>query len=299
MIIEKLINSKTQTVIFFFIVSIIYLLVPLLKLFELNSETIKIFDLIFSSATLFFSSLYLTNIIFEKSIIKKNNIVLPIVFLALCMPLVNFNFLMIGNLILLISLNEVFNLYQKTNPFTNLFNCSFAISACMLIFNYYFGLFYILVPFSLYIFGNNSWRSYFVSIIGLLCPIILFYFLKFNGINLNYEKQHGISFLNIHELKYWIILFFILCFFSTVELVVWINKKSSKSRRCFYVIFLYLIISTSIFLFSRDSDFLLFSIAPISIIISNFFIYSRFRFISNLLLITLILNSLYNRFLII
>ena len=299
MIIEKLINSKTQTVIFFFIVSIIYLLLPLLKLFELNSETIKIFNLIFSSATLFFSSLYLTNIIFEKSIIKKNNIVLPIVFLALCMPLVNFNFLMIGNLILLISLNEVFNLYQKTNPFTNLFNCSFAISACMLIFNYYFGLFYILVPFSLYIFGNNSWRSYFVSIIGLLCPIILFYFLKFNGINLNYEKQHGISFLNIHELKYWIILFFILCFFSTVELVVWINKKSSKSRRCFYVIFLYLIISTSIFLFSRDSDFLLFSIAPISIIISNFFIYSRFRFISNLLLITFILNSLYNRFLII
>ena len=299
MIIEKLINSKTQTVIFFFIVSIIYLLLPLLKLFELNSETIKIFNLIFSSATLFFSSLYLTNIIFEKSIIKKNNIVVPIVFLALCMPLVNFNFLMIGNLILLISLNEVFNLYQKTNPFTNLFNCSFAISACMLIFNYYFGLFYILVPFSLYIFGNNSWRSYFVSIIGLLCPIILFYFLKFNGININYEKQHGISFLNIHELKYWIILFFILCFFSTVELVVWINKKSSKSRRCFYVIFLYLIISTSIFLFSRDSDFLLFSIAPISIIISNFFIYSRFRFISNLLLITFILNSLYNRFLII
>ena len=299
MIIEKLINSKTQTVIFFFIVSIIYLLLPLLKLFELNSETIKIFNLIFSSATLFFSSLYLTNIIFEKSIIKKNNIVVPIVFLALCMPLVNFNFLMIGNLILLISLNEVFNLYQKTNPFTNLFNCSFAISACMLIFNYYFGLFYILVPFSLYIFGNNSWRSYFVSIIGLLCPIILFYFLKFNGINLNYEKQHGISFLNIHELKYWIILFFILCFFSTVELIVWINKKSSKSRRCFYIIFLYLVISISIFLFSRDSDFLLFSIAPISIIISNFFIYSRFRFISNLLLITFILNSLYNRFLII
>ena len=299
MIIEKLINSKTQTVIFFFIVSIIYLLLPLLKLFELNSETIKIFNLIFSSATLFFSSLYLTNIIFEKSIIKKNNIVVPIVFLTLCMPLVNFNFLMIGNLILLISLNEVFNLYQKTNPFTNLFNCSFAISACMLIFNYYFGLFYILVPFSLYIFGNNSWRSYFVSIIGLLCPIILFYFLKFNGINLNYEKQLGISFLSIHELKYWIILFFILCFFSTVELIVWINKKSSKSRRCFYVIFLYLVISISIFLFSRDSDFLLFSIAPISIIISNFFIYSRFRFISNLLLITFILNSLYNRFLII
>ncbi len=299
MIIEKLINSKTQTVIFFFIVSIIYLLLPLLKLFELNSETIKIFNLIFSSATLFFSSLYLTNIIFEKSIIKKNNIVVPIVFLALCMPLVNFNFLMIGNLILLISLNEVFNLYQKTNPFTNLFNCSFAISASMLIFNYYFGLFYILVPFSLYIFGNNSWRSYFVSIIGLLCPIILFYFLEFNGIYLNYEKQHEVSFLNMHELKYWIILFFILCFFSTVELIVWINKKSSKSRRCFYVIFLYLVISISIFLFSRDSDFLLFSIAPISIIISNFFIYSRFRFISNLLLITFILNSLYNRFLII
>ena len=299
MIIEKLINSKTQTVIFFFIVSIIYLLLPLLKLFELNSETIRTFNLIFSSATLFFSSLYLTNIIFEKSIIKKNNIVVPIVFLTLCMPIVNFNFLMIGNLILLISLNEVFNLYQKTNPFTNLFNCSFAISACMLIFNYYFGLFYIIVPFSLYIFGNNSWRSYFVSIIGLLCPIILFYFLKFNGINLNYEKQLGISFLSINELKYWIILFFILCFFSTIELIVWINKKSSKSRRCFYVIFLYLIISTSIFLFSRDSDFLLFSIAPISIIISNFFIYSRFRFISNLLLITFMLNSLYNRFLII
>ena len=299
MIIEKLINSKTQTVIFFFIVSIIYLLLPLLKLFELNSETIKIFNLIFSSATLFFSSLYLTNIIFEKSIIKKNNIVVPIVFLALCMPLVNFNFLMIGNLILLISLNEVFNLYQKTNPFTNLFNCSFAISACMLIFNYYFGLFYILVPLSLYIFGNNSWRSYIVSIIGLLCPIIIFNFLKFNGIYLNFENQQGTNLLNIHELKYWIILFFIICFFSTVELLVWINKKSSKSRRCFYIIFLYLVISISIFLFSGDSDFLLFSIAPISIIISNFFIYSRFRFISNLLLITFILNSLYNRFLII
>ena len=299
MIIEKLINSKTQTVIFFFIVSIIYLLLPLSKLSELNSETIKIFNLIFSSATLFFSSLYLTNIIFEKSIIKKNNIVVPIVFLALCMPVVDFNFLMIGNLILIISLNEVFNLYQKNNPFTNLFNCSFAISACTLIFNYYFGLFYILVPLSLYIFGNNSWRSYFVSIIGLLCPIIIFYFLKFNGIYLNFEKQYVTNILKIHELKYWIILFFIICFFSTVELFVWINKKSSKSRRCFYIIFLYLFVSISIFIFSGDSDFLLFSIAPISIILSNFFIYSRFRFISNLLLITFILNSLYNRFLII
>lgn len=299
MIIEKLINSKTQTVIFFFIVSIIYLLLPLLKLFELNSETIKIFNLIFSSIILFFSSLYLTNIIFEKSIIKKNNIVVPIVFLALCMPVVDFNFLMIGNLILIISLNEVFNLYQKNNPFTNLFNCSFAISACTLIFNYYFGLFYILVPLSLYIFGNNSWRSYFVSIIGLLCPIIIFYFLKFNGIYLNFEKQYVTNILNIHELKYWIILFFIICFFSTVELFVWINKKSSKSRRCFYVIFLYLIVSISVFIFSRNIDFLLFSIAPVSIILSNFFIYSKFRFISNLLLITFILNSLYNRFLII
>ena len=114
MIIEKLINSKPQTVIFFFIVSITYLLLPLSKLFELNYETIKIFNLIFSSAILFFSSLYLTNITFEKSIIKKNNIVLPIVFLALCMPLVDFSFLMIGNLILIISLNEVFNFYQKT-----------------------------------------------------------------------------------------------------------------------------------------------------------------------------------------
>lgn len=299
MIIEKLINSKTQTVIFFFIVSIIYLLLPLLKLFELNSETIKIFNLIFSSVTLFFSSLYLTNIIFEKSIIKKNNIVVPIVFLALCMPVVDFKFLLIGNLILIISLNEVFNLYQKNNPFTNLFNCSFAISACTLIFNYYFGLFYILVPLSLYIFGNNSWRSYFVSIIGLLCPIIIFYFLKFNGIYLNFEKQYVTNILNIHELKYWIILFFIICFFSIVELFVWINKKSSKSRRCFYIIFLYLFVSISIFILSGDSDFLLFSIAPISIILSNFFIYSRFRFISNLLLITFILNSLYNRFLII
>jgi len=299
MIIEKLINSKPQTVIFFFIVSITYLLLPLSKLFELNYETIKIFNLIFSSAILFFSSLYLTNITFEKSIIKKNNIVLPIVFLALCMPLVDFSFLMIGNLILIISLNEVFNFYQKTNPFANLFNCSFAISTCMLIFNYNFGFFYMLVPLSLYVFGNNSWRSYLVSIIGLLCPIIIFYFLKFNGIYLNFERQYVTNILNIHELKYWIILFLIICFFSTIELFVWINKKSSKSRRCFYIIFLYLLISISIFLFSGDSDFLLFSIAPISIILSNFFIYSRFRFISNLLLITFILNSLYNRFLII
>ena len=299
MIIEKLINSKPQTVIFFFIVSIIYLLLPLLKLSEVNSETIKIFNLIFSCATLFFSSLYLTNIIFEKSIIRKNNIVLPIVFLTLCMPLVDFNFLMIGNLILIISLNEMFNLYQKTNPFANLFNCSFAISTCMLIFNYYFGLFYILVPLSLYIFGNNSWKSYLVSIIGLLCPIIIFYFLKFNGIYLIFEKQHATNILNIHELKYWIVLFLIICFFSTVELIVWINKKSNKSRRCFYIVFLYLLVSISTFLFSGDTDFLLFSITPISIILSNFFIYSRFRFISNLLLITFILNSLYIRFLII
>ena len=299
MIIEKLINSKTQTVIFFFIVSIIYLLLPIIKLFELNSETIKIFNLIFSSAILFFSSLYLTNIIFEKSVIKKNNIVVPIVFLALCTPLTDFNFLMIGNLILIISLNELFKLHQKTNPLTNLFNCGFAISVCMLIFNCYLGLFYVLVPLSLYIFGNNSWRSYFVSIIGLLCPVIIFYFLRFNGVDLNFEKQYVTNNLNIHELKYWIILFFTICFFSTVELFVWINKKSSKSRRCFYIIFLYLLISISTFLFSRNSDFLLFSIAPISIILSNFFIYSRFRFISNLLLITFILNSLYYRFLII
>ena len=299
MIIEKLINTKPQTVILYFIISIIYLILPLFKLFELNFETIKVLNLIFSSTILFFSSIYLTNIIFEKSIIKKNNIVIPIVFLTLCMPLVDFNFLMIGNLILIISLNELFNLYQKTNPFTNLFNCSFAISVCMLIFNYYFGLFYLLVPLSLYIFGNNSWRPYFVSVIGLLCPIIIFYFLEFNEIYLNFEKRKINSLHSIHELKYWTITFFIICFFSAAELFVWINKKSSKSRRCFYIIILYLFISTSIFLFSGNNDFLLFSITPLSIIISNFFIFSKYRFITNLLLITFLLNSMYHRFIII
>ena len=299
MIIEKLINSKPQTVIFFFTVSILYLLLPLLKLFNLNYESIKFFNLIFSSSILFFSSLYLTNIIFEKSIIKKNNIVLPVVFLATCMPLIDFNFVMIGNLILIISLNELFDLYQKTNPFTNLFNCSFLISVFMLIYSYYFGLFYFLVLLSLYIFGNNSWRSYFVSIIGLLCPIIIFCFLDFNGFYLNHEKQDITSNLNITKLKYWIIIFLIILFFSTIELLIWINKKSSKSRRCFYIVFSYFIISISISLFSGDNNFLIFSITPISIILTNFFVYSRYRFIANLLLITFILNSLYNRFIII
>ncbi len=299
MIIERLINSKPQTIIFFLIVSIVYLLLPLSKLFEPDSESFEFINLILPSLLLFFSSLYLTNVIFEKSVIKKNNIVVPIVFLSLCMPFIDFNYLMVGNLILIISLNEIFNFYQKTNPFSNLFNCSFAISFCMLVFNYYLGLFYFLVPLSLYVFGNSSWRSYMVSIIGLLCPIIIFYFLKHNGVSLNNENNQISIFLNIYKLKYWIIILLIISFFSIVELFFWIDKKSSKSRRCFYIILLYFFISISIFLFSVDNDSLIFLIAPASIILSNFFIYSSYRFIANFLLITLILNSLYNRFLII
>ena len=52
-----------------------------------------------------------------------------------------------------------------------------------------------------------------------------FLFLKFNGIYLNFEKQHVTNILNIHELKYWIILFLIICFFRLWNSLFGLTKK--------------------------------------------------------------------------
>ena len=129
--------------------------------------------------------------------------------------------------------------------------------------------------------------------------LIYYFFLEFD-IKVNfYQKKNYWFDKDLTKYIYWLVIVLIVFIISSLELIKWINKKSIKSRRCFYILFIYLCISSLIVIITRDYQHLLFLFTPLSIIISNYFIFANNRLLASFLFMLLILNSFYNRFIII
>ena len=97
--------------------------------------------------------------------------------------------------------------------------------------------------------------------------------------------------------KSWLIILFITSLFSFIELFLWLYKKSIKSRKTFMTIIWFFIITT-IISFAFDYRYIYFAMMPLTIILSNFFVYTKNRLIANAAFLLLLTSSLFYKFMI-
>jgi len=225
---------------------------------------------------LLFISIGFNNMIYEKGVIKKNNITTAIVFLTIHPFLYDFKLLLIG-VIFLFFLEKIIEIILNEKIDNQIFYSAFFVSIIS-VFNIYF-LLYSIVPFCiLFLFKNNLSRYLVIYLIGALIPFFVLLFLKIlfeidlrNQFNFNENIK-----IESFQFKY-IIPVLVASLFSFIEIFNWINKKSIRSRKVFYVIIVIAIITILFFIFnviSYDYFVLLFSF-PLSLFLSNYYLYSK------------------------
>jgi len=299
-------NFKTTSpisIIFFIVFALLFCCLPIFK--RPISEVY--YHPYFASSTIFILGLFLpllqsvglNNLIYEKDVIKKNNLVLAPVFLLLGTPFISHLDEWIISFLLLFYLNILFSAYQKDKPFTESFNANFLLGTI--------GIFYskILLLFPLIIvvfltFRNMSIRSVIISLMGLMMPFLFYWaYTFFFDVPFSFSLpvysfvSPSIPVLNnlsYAEITWYFLLAFILLF-SFLELLFWLYKKSIRSRKSFLVILSYFCLLMCIDV--TDSYYLV--LTPIAIIVANFFVYSKRGRFAEILFFLFILSSIYYR----
>ena len=138
MFLKHLINPKPSIILFFIFFCALFTLFPLIQ-FEI--------DIIFSHPYLhpgivlilaltipFFLSIGINNMIYEKNIIRKENLVIGVVFILLSSAFINTVEAWISLFLLLLAFNFLLESYQKDLPFSQFYNASTILGALTFIY---------------------------------------------------------------------------------------------------------------------------------------------------------------------
>ncbi len=308
MFLKPLINPKPSIIIFFIVFCIAFSLLPIL-----NSELVSIFRHSFLHPVIILLagiiiplilSTGLNNLIYEKNIIRKENLVIGCVFIFLSTAFFNTIDAWISAFFMLFVFNFLLASYQKDMPLAEYYNSSIILSTLTFFYpNIIFFLILFLVSGINY--SNLNWRILVTILLGLITPYIFYFMFLYLSINLfaipEFFNFTAISFSDIEKiqlpLQIWLSVLLLIIVFSFFELFVWLYKKSIKSRKTFMIIIWYFIIALCIAFFS-GLEYFYFTITPLAVIIGNYFVYSRNRRVANFLFFMLVISSFYYKYMI-
>lgn len=308
MFLKHLINPKPSIIIFFIIFCILFAIIPLLKydfsVLFYHSRIHPIIVLLLSVITPIFLSIGLNNLIYEKSIIRKANLVIGFIFILISASFVNTINVYIASFFMLFVFKFLLESYQKDMPFSQYYNASIILS---IITFFYPNMILLLILFlvSGINYGNLNWRILFTVLLGIMTPYIFcFMFLYLSGNPFFIPDFFNFRLFNVLDFEqipfpdfFWISVVLIVILFAFFELFMWLYKKSIKSRKTFIIIFWYFII-TSFLAFFSHLDYFYFLLTPLTVIIGNYFVYTRNRKIANFLFLLLVISSFYYRYMI-
>tara|TARA_B100000902_G_C27316663_1_gene921754 strand:- start:1598 stop:2533 length:936 start_codon:yes stop_codon:yes gene_type:complete len=306
MLLEKLINPKPRTTLIFVVLSVVFLALPFVLNASFYIKNENSYILLYSIISILIIVLHafgLNNLIYKNDVIKKENLIVATVFVLLNTFNYSANLNIISSFLLLFFINYLLESYQKEFPFHEVFCCSFLLSVIM-VFNPIVALMYIVFLACSIIFNFNNWRSYFVSILGLIMPyLITIMLLSIIDSDINILSFYSlpefssnyIELLDFYQAnKNILILFALIALISFVEFFNWLYKKSIRSRKSFFIILIYFIITSIIALFGSTSNWYVL-LSPISVFIANYFTYTKKRNLANILFCLFIIASLFYR----
>ena len=306
MFLKHLINPRPTIIIFFIVFCILFTCLPLMNSsFEIvfsHQWVPPVFVFLFGLLLPAFNALGINNLIYEKNIIRKDNLVLGFVFLMLCTPFVNTVSEWIISFFLLFFLNSILETYQKEYPFSQVFNAGIIVSISSFICPNLL-LLILLILISGISYSNLNWRNLCISCIGIAVPYFFYFVYAFlfdkAFIFPTFETIQLISFTGINDLKIpkliWLSILLIISLLSFIELFQWLYKKSIRSRKSFLIIFFYFLLSILLIIFGGLKSWY-FLMTPLCVIIGNYFTYTNNKKIGNFLFLLFIISSFYCRY---
>ena len=283
--------------------SILFLAIPYFSISDWTSNLL-VYSLIGTASIPILHAIILNNLIYDKDVIRKYNFVLAPVFVLFSGYFKVVTGFWVFSFFLLFFFNFLLNSYQKKYPFSAFFNSSFIIGLLSL-FNSDLIFYLLLIVLVGLLFENLTWRSFAAIVFGFFTPIVFYCFLHFLFIDQNFFfpilvgfetpiVRIDLAFFSLDRALSLSVLFIVFSF-SIIELARWLYKKSIKSRKSFIVLFFYILITLFIILKCNDSASWYLLLTPLSVIFTNYFVYSDKNKIINLLFLCLIISSIYFR----
>ncbi len=308
MFLKQLINPKPSIILFFIFFCVIFSLLPLINfkihtIFHHNYFHHTI--VVLASLTLpFFISTGLNNIIYENNIIKKDNLVVGCVFILINTPFINTVEVWASAFVLLFAFNFLLKTYQKDLPFSQFYNASIILSSLTFICPniIFFTLILIINGIN---YSNLHWRIFLTILLGLVTPYLFYFSILFvMGGSLSIPEFFTYSQTSLpvfHQMhlskKIWMLILFLITVFSFFEMFLWLYKKSIKSRRTFMTIIWFFIVSILVAIYF-GWEYFYFSLIPLSVILGNYFVYTKKRKLASVLFSLLIISSCYYKYMI-
>lgn len=198
-----------------------------------------------------------------------------------------------GAVFLMVAISRLFSIFEKAKPYSAVFDVGFWLGMGTL---FYFNLVVLLPAFLigvLVLTRETRWREYLILILGLVVPLLFawsfyFFFGKAEVITEVFYKStmtpvnHFRTNFALHGYLSLLILFTIL---ASVDILRQYDSKKVSSRKYFLVFFLIFIFSMVSFAFipATSQEMLVISAIPVTYLISNFFVFMKRRFWSELL----------------
>ncbi len=248
---------------------------------------------------LFIQSLVLNNLIINFSLTEKNTFLPGLIYFVLMSIFPSFctlNQVLIINLIVILCLNTLFNLYLKEETYAPVFNISFVFSSLSLLYLpasiYLIFLWFVFIIYRLF-----KWREWVISIIGFLLPYLFvwFYFFwndKLDDLNMyfNIFKVNIIN-INFRSIKF-ITMFFVqlLILYSGFKYRIFTKDKIVMQRKLASIFITLFIISIMPIFFISDTPLYHISTTflPASVFLSYLLLRIKKNWISELIFFTLL-----------
>ena len=240
------------------------------------------------------------NLLTDRGVFKNVTILPAYIFVILSSGF-NLSSLWICSFIMLFVLNKLMSTYQHQKPFAHLYDSGFLIGLSFLIYPPSL-VFFLVVLFSNAIYTALEWRNFVIPILGLFTPLLfgatLGYFfdkleLLFNFYLSSFDFQN-FSIEWTTELITWVSLVGLIFLLSFKEMLLWLSMKNLRSRKSFYLLFVYSwCVFLSLFMAPNTFNHLLFLVLPLSVIIANYFMFLQKKWWYEGAIIVLILCTIY------
>jgi hypothetical protein len=203
-----------------------------------------------------------------------------------------------ASIFLLLAIYSLFDTFEKTKPYSNVFNAGFFIGVGTL---FYLNLIVILPAFFIGISiltRESSWRKYIILLIGIFVPVFFAFsyavitkqipeLLETITQNIVTPVNHFRSNIPLHVFLSILIL---LTITGTIYILRQYDSKKVSTRKYFTIFFIIFMLSLLSFTFIpvTSQEMLVVITIPITYLISNLFVFARSRFWSELLFLLLL-----------
>lgn len=283
---------------------------PLYEFYARGANNVPYFHPIMA-LILVVSESILLNYILNKFEIMAKKTAMPAIFYCLlmscCKPLTHFYPLLFSNFFIILALFKIGLSYRVEEAFSSIFDASFFIATASL---FYFPsiIIYPLIWVALIVIRPFIWREWIISLIGLLLPyvfVVVFYFWNDKVNFLLYDKiffpsSDALLSLNNQRQSFLIVACVLILFmtFSILTLMKGWPVNTILSRN--FLVVLFWLLGLSLLSYSMapvfNITYLAVAAIPLAVFVANYFLMTRFKWISELLFIIFLASIIYENY---